>query len=98
MAKKRHAFNFPGGEQLTTIGASFFISYLYSQYVDPAHSGWTSIGTKAARIRTITRSKQHHRAWLEQVSQMNETNLSRNTMGLRGENIKAMAQALLAAV
>lgn len=34
MTKKRHAFNFPGGEKLTSIGASFFVSYLYSEHVD----------------------------------------------------------------
>ena len=98
MTKKSHAFNFEGGELLAAIGASFFVSYLYSQYVDPDHSSWTTIGTKASRVSTINRSKQYHRAWLGRVDQMSDKNLSRNTMGLRGEKIKVMARAVLAVI
>ena len=92
---RRHVFSFEGGEQLTTIGATFFVSFLYHQYVDPAHKNWDSIKTKASRISTINRSEQHHRAWLERIGGMNDANLSKNTLGLNGTAVKKMAQAVL---
>ncbi len=33
----RRTFSFAGGEQLTTIGTTFFVSYLYHQHVDSGH-------------------------------------------------------------
>jgi hypothetical protein len=96
MVKGRHTFIFPGGEQLTTIGATFFVSYLYYLRVDPTHGNWETIKTKTARISTITSSKQYHRAWLGRVDQMSPANLGKNTLGLDGEEVKAMARAILA--
>ncbi len=97
MSKKRHAFNFPGGEQLTSIGASFFVSYLYSEHVDSTHCRWKSIETKSksSRVRTIIRSEQHHCSWLERVDQMSDANLSKNALGLGGTEVKVMARAIL---
>lgn len=95
MTKKRHAFNFPGGEQLTSIGASFFVSYLYSEHVDSTHCRWKSIATKNSRVRTIIRSKQHHCSWLKRVDQMSDANLSKNALGLGGAEVKVMARAIL---
>jgi len=91
----RHVFSFEGGEQLTTIGATFFVSYLYYRHVDPTHSNWDSIRTKISRISTITRSEQYHRAWLERIGSMNDANLSRNTLGLDGMAVKKMARDVL---
>jgi len=97
MTKKRHAFNFPGGEKLTSIGASFFVSYLYSEHVDSTHCSWKSIETKSksSRVRTIIRSEQHHYSWLERVDQMSDANLSKNALGLGGAEVKVMARAIL---
>lgn len=95
MTKGRHTFNFEGGELLTTIGATFFVSYLYCLRVYSTHRNWESIKTKASRMSTITRSKQYHLGWLEQVGQMSDANLSKNTLGLDGAKVKAMAQAVL---
>jgi len=94
----RHVFSFEGGEQLTTIGATFFVSYLYYRHVDSTHSNWASIKTKNSRISTIDRSEQHHRAWLERIGGMNNTNLSKNTLGLDGAAVKKMALAVLKAL
>ena len=91
----RHTFTFEGGEQLTTIGATFFVSYLYYRRVDSTHRNWEKIKTKTSRISTITRSEQDHRAWLERVGGMNDTNLNRNTLGLDGATVKAMARSIL---
>ncbi len=94
----RHVFSFEGGKQLTTIGATFFVSYLYYQYVDSTHKNWDSINTKNSRISTINRSKQHHRSWLERIGGMNNANLNKNTLGLNGAAVKKMAQAVLKAL
>ena len=94
----RHAFSFEGGEQLTTIGATFFVSYLYYQNVDSNHRNWDSIKTKDSRISTINRSVQHHRAWLERIGDMNESNLNKNTLSLNGAAVKKMARDVLKAL
>ena len=95
MTKERHTVTFEGGEQLTTIGATFFVSYSYHLHVDPAHRHWESIKTKTSRISKINNSRQYHCAWLERVSQMSDANLSKNTLGLDGVKVKAMARAIL---
>lgn len=95
MSKGRHTFTFEGGEQLTTIGATFFVSYLYYLHVDPTHRCWDSIKTKTSRISTVNGSRQYHRAWLERVGQMSDANLSKNSLGLDGGKVKAMARAVL---
>ena len=35
-----HPFNFAGGEDLATMGASWFVSYHYHGTIDPAHENW----------------------------------------------------------
>jgi len=92
---ERHTFSFEGGEQLTTIGATFFVSYLYYRHVDSTHRNWESIKTKNSRISTIDSSKRYHCAWLERIGGMNDANLNKNTLGLDGAATKAMAQAIL---
>ncbi|TRO81872.1 hypothetical protein [Trichloromonas acetexigens] len=94
----RHVFSFEGGEQLTTIGATFFVSYLYYQHVDSNHRNWDSIKTKTSRINTINRSEHHHRAWLERIGDMNDANLSKNTLCLNGDAVKKMARVVLKAI
>lgn len=91
----RHTFSFEGGEKLTTIGATFFVSYLYYRHVDATHRNWESIKTKTSRISTITNSEQYYRSWLECVVGMIDANLNRNTLGLDGTTVKKMARAIL---
>jgi len=91
----RHTFSFEGGEQLTTIGATFFVSYLYYRHVDSTHHNWERIKTKTSRITTISNSEKYHRAWLERIGYMNDANLNRNTLGLDGAAVKVMARAIL---
>ena len=97
-AKKRHTFAFEGGEILTTIGATFFVSYLYHRQVDETHRNWEAVATKKSRINTIDQSTHYHGAWLDRVGFMNETNLNKNTLGLDGAQVKAMAKAILGRV
>ena len=91
----RHTFTFEGGEQLTTIGATFFVSYLYYLHVDSAHSNWGSIKTKKSRISTINSSEKYHHTWLKHIGSMKDGNLNRNTLGLDGTDVKQMALAIL---
>lgn len=91
---RRHSFDFEGGEQLTTIGATFFVSYLYHQHVDSTHRNWNSIKTQKSRISTINRSESYHLVWLSYISNMSDTNLNKNTLGLDGVTVKKMALAI----
>ncbi len=90
----RHAFAFEGGEQLTTIGATFFVSYLYHRHVDSTHRNWDSIKTQKSRINTINRSESFHRVWLNHIGSMSDANLNKNTLGLDGATVKKMALAI----
>jgi len=94
----RHIFSFEGGEQLTSIGATFFVSYLYYQHVDSNHKNWDSIKTKTSRISTVNRSERYHRAWLERIGDMNDSNLNKNTLSLNGVAVKKMARDVLKAL
>ena len=90
----RHTFSFEGGDLLTTIGATFFVSYLYHRHVDSTHRNWDSIKTQKSRISTINRSENYHHRWLKHISNMSEVNLNKNTLGLNGGTIKKMALAI----
>ena len=90
----RHVFLFEGGEQLTTIGATFFVSYLYHRHVDSNHNNWTRIKTKKQRINTINRTEEYHRIWLDYIDHMSENNLNRNTLGIDGSVVKQMAKSI----
>lgn len=93
-SSRRHIFSFEGGDRLTTIGATFFVSYLYHRYVDPAHQNWASIKTHKSRISTINSSEEYYRVWLQHIGSMSESNLKKNTLGLDGEVVKKMALAI----
>lgn len=90
----RHEFSFEGGSYITTIGATFFVSYLYHLYVNSTHTNWASIKTKQSRISVINRSKNYHRVWLNRICNMSEARLTRNTLGLDGASVKKMALAI----
>ncbi|CAM4109725.1 hypothetical protein [Pseudoalteromonas byunsanensis] len=90
----RHTFSFEGGEQLTTIGATFLVSYLYHRYIDSEHDNWTKIKTKESRISVIRRNEHHHKTWLRHIENMKAANLNRNTLGLHGPEILEMTKAI----
>jgi hypothetical protein len=91
-----HPFNFAGGEDLATMGASWFVSYHYHGTIDPSHENWRTVPTYKNRISVFNRTKEYHLFWLEQVLNMNDDNLEKNEIGLTGSQIKQMARALLA--
>ena len=91
----RHPFHFDGGEDLTTLGAVWFVSYCWYNKVDKNHTNWQLVSTYRNRISVFNRTKQLHKFWLEQVTQMNENNLNKNTIKLKGREVIDMANRLL---
>jgi hypothetical protein len=94
----RHTFTFDGGEELTTMGASWFVSYSYYLKLDKTHQNWNRIKTVESRSSVHRRTTKMHNYWLKQVLNMDDVRLSKNTLGLRAIAIKAMAKELLAVI
>ena len=90
-----HSFNFEGGEILTGMGASWFVSYAYYENLDPAHKNWSRVPTVQARLSRYNRGRIYHEAWLQQVLKMNPDNLEKNTIGLSARTVKRMAKEIL---
>ena len=91
-----HAFNFDGGEYLTAIGATWFVSYSYYNYVDSSHENWKRVSTFKNRQATYRNTKQYHIFWLQKVLEMNPDQLNKNTINLSADTIKQMAKEILA--
>ncbi|MDR2884108.1 MAG: hypothetical protein LBV09_03265 [Deferribacteraceae bacterium] len=91
----RHTFSFNGGKELTTMGASWFVSYCYHEHLDGTHMNWDSVLTVKNRISAYYKTKYLHKYWLEQVLEMNNYNLNKNTINLKATEIKNMAEKLL---
>ena len=91
----RHTFNFEGGVELTTMGASWFVSYSFYYYKDKSHMDWKKISTYQHRISVFNRTKNHHKYWFGKILEMNNRNLDKNKIGLGAEKLKKMAKILL---
>lgn len=91
-----HNFSFEGGEILTGMGASWFVSYAYYQKIDRTHKNWDRVATTQPRISKFNKGAEYHKAWLQEVIYMNPANLNKNTIGLTAEETKRMARELLA--
>lgn len=100
---KRNTFAFEGGKDLTTMGASWFISYLYHKEIDSKHCNWEKVKTTNDRIRVFTRTQKcpipknvsMHLHYIQEISRMSPKRLSTNSIGLSGEQVIAMAKELL---
>lgn len=90
-----HSFNFEGGEELSKIGATWFVSYAYWDYIDKSHTNWTKVKTYPSRISTYSKTKQYHIFWLQQVLTMNPNKLISNKIKLYPETTKEMAREIL---
>ena len=93
----RHTFHFTGGEKLTTMGAVWFVSYMWYSIIDNNHKNWSYVSTVNQRISIYNRTSHFHVFWLEQILQMNPRNLDKSTIGLRGHEVIEMANALFKA-
>ena len=89
-----HKFSFEGGELLSSMGASWFVSYAYYERIDHSHRNWEKVST-SRRIPSYAQGRIYHKEWLNVVLSMNPVNLSKNTIGLSPEQIKAMAKEVL---
>lgn len=90
-----HNFNFEGGEILTGMGATWFVSYAYYEKIDRTHRNWDSVSTAQSRVSKYNKGRPYHKAWLREVLTMNTVNLEKNTIGLGACQTKAMAKQLL---
>lgn len=91
----KHTFSFEGGNYLTTIGATFFVSHMYFSIVDKSHLNWKRVATASKRLSTMNRTRKYHKYWLQQVLFMNPKNLNKNTLGLSGNEVIKMANDIL---
>lgn len=90
-----HNYNFEGGEILSRISASWFVSYCYYNFLDANHKNWETSSTASSRKSKYNNSKKYHLLWLQRISEMNERNLSKNEIGLKGYEVVEMAKKLL---
>ena len=90
-----HNFPFEGGYDLRRMGASWFVSYAFYEYVDNEHKNWQRLKTAQNRISKYKASKKFHKLWLEKIRGMNSAALDRNTIGLNSEQVKKMACEIL---
>lgn len=91
----RHTFTFQGGEELTNMGACWFVSYCYYINLNSTHLNWSNTSTYKYRIRVFDRCISMHKYYLERVLDMDITNLNKNRIGLNGIQIKEMTRKLL---
>ena len=90
-----HAYPFYGGRLLSSMSASWFVSYAYHEHVDAAHDNWNHASKVRGRISIYDRSFSYHRYWLDKVMTMNDLNLARNEIGLTPREVKDMANAVM---
>jgi len=91
---KGHNFSFNGGEHLTKIGATWFVSYSF-HLQNKEHMNWAKPKTHKGRISIFNRKKDYHKFWLQQVVKMNNDRLNTNKLDLNAEQVKQMAKTLL---
>jgi hypothetical protein len=91
---KAHNFNFDGGERLSKIGATWFVSYLFYNKRDKTHFNWNKVGHKS-RISVFNRTGVYHSYWLQEILNMNDKKLDTNEIELTAEQVKQMARILL---
>lgn len=91
-----HPFSFAGGEILTMMGATWFVSYSYYEKIDKTHTNWQLVKTANMRKSKYLNSRNYHKFWLEQVLSMDEDRLNTNTLQIDAYETKRMASELLA--
>lgn len=82
-------------ERLRTMGASWFVSYLYFKKLAPNHRAWAQAGEQRARQNAFRNSRDSHIDFLRHVIGSNPNQLNKNSIGLPGVKVIAMAEELL---
>lgn len=92
-------FKCNGGQKLSYIGASFFISYLYYLKEDSTHKAWGTLKnekSKKYRINAINRNEVYYKDWVTYVVELaSPSPLKRNTIGLSDIEVIDMAKKLV---
>lgn len=91
----RHTFNFLGGDELTTMGACWFVSYCYFDLIDNNHMNWSMVKTCANRRSVYDRTSEYFKGWLLEILDMSDADLDKNTLKLKAADVKRMASELL---
>lgn len=91
----KSSFNFIGGKQLTNIGASWFVSYMYYQKADKTRSNWKNVSDPMYRVAKCNNHSIYHKDWIREIEGMNPNRLGTNKLGLTGADIISMAKILL---
>ena len=91
----RSYYKFAGGEHLTRISASWFVSYMYYLKVDKTHSNWKKVTKPMKRASKCDKNSTYHKIWIREIVGMNPNRLGRNKLGLSGTDIISMAKILI---
>ena len=91
----RHTFSFEGGDDLTTMGATWFVSYCYYNHIDSSHRNWEKVSTASSRASVYSRTSHYHKFWLTEILKMSDANLNKNSLNLDAFEIKRMTKELL---
>ena len=91
-----HAFNFDGGEALSKMGATWFVSYAYYDKIDSTYDKCNQLEKTINNRRNVyNKTTQYHKFWLSKILTMNDTKLSKNKINVPSSKTKAMAELLL---
>lgn len=90
-----HPFSFEGGDELSTMGATWFVSYCYYNHIDETHRNWERVSTVSSRSSVYSRTGHYHTFWLTEILKMDDARLNTNTLGLNASETKRMASKLL---
>lgn len=92
----RHIFSFKYGDKLTTMGAAWFVSRSYYEYIHRNHKNWMNVSTHKNRNSVFKNlNLETHLFLLKQVEFMDVINLNKNTIGLKGDEVKDMALEII---
>ena len=89
--REEHEFRLKGGSELTTLGATWFVSYCYYKMVDSNHMNWNKVSTASNRASVFVRSQRYYKYCLSEVLKMSDANLNKNSLGLKSTQIKQLA-------
>lgn len=92
---KSHPFNFAGGEELSHMGATWFVAYAYYCCGNAQQMAWKKVKTHPSRISIFSRTGKYHTFWLEQVLLMEDMRLNTNSLGIPAFETKRMAREIL---
>ena len=90
--RPRSYYKVAGGEHLTRISASWFVSYMYCLKEDKTHSNWENVSDPINRASRCDNNRAYHKIWINEIVGMNPKQLQRNKIGLTGQEVLDMAK------